>query len=323
MFHVVSNYTKEEYFMKPMNCPQHTQIFASELRSYKDLPLRLADFALLYRDEKPGELSGLTRLRSFSQDDGHCFCREDQIEQEFSQVLKAINRAMKFYELDYYIRLSLRDEKNKAAYLGSDDVWKKSQATLRKLLKDQNLTFIEAEGEAAIYGPKMDLIVKDSLGREWQISTIQLDLIMPERFGLEYIDAEGKKQRPVMIHSALVGSPERFFGILIEHYRGAFPFWLTPLQARILTINDKVADYGHTIFDTLKKEGYRVELDERNESLGKKIREAEIQKVPYILILGEKEKAAQMVGIRVRGEGDLGAKPLNEVLELFSSQKKI
>src|SRR3989344_7847213 len=216
MFRVVSNYTEEEYYLKPMNCPQHTQIYASRMRSYIDLPVRIADFSLLYRDEKPGELSGLTRLRSFSQDDSHCFCREDQIEHECSLLLNAIQEAMQTYGMNYSIRLSLRDESQKEKYLGDDKIWETSQNALRSMLKQSGINYEEAPGEAAFYGPKMDLIAKDSLGREWQLSTIQIDFNMPARFKLEYIGADGQKHTPVMIHSAIAGSPERFMAILIE-----------------------------------------------------------------------------------------------------------
>lgn len=315
IFKVESNYGKEEYFMKPMNCPQHTQIYMSEVRSYRDLPIRYADFAILYRDEKPGELSGLTRLRSFSQDDGHVFLREDQLEEEFSRILGVINTAMSTYGLEYYIRLSLRDEKKKSEYIGADAVWKKSQAMLKKFLQENNLNFVEAPGEAAFYGPKMDLIATDALGREWQLSTIQLDMNIPERFQLEYIGEDGKKHRPIMIHSALVGSPERLLGVLIEHYKGAFPFWLAPTQVKILTINDRVLDYAADVKkELIEQRDLRVELDDRNESLGKKIREAEMQKTPYILIIGEKEKSARMVNVRERGVRESADKRVQDFL---------
>ena len=316
MFAVRSHYSKEEYFLKPMNCPQHTQIYASEPRSYRDLPIRFADFALLYRDEKPGELSGLARLRSFSQDDGHAFLREDQIEEEFRLILGAIKKAMAAYGLSYYIRLSLRDENNKSAYLGADALWHKAESAMKKFLKASSIEFIEAKGEAAFYGPKADLMAKDALGREWQLSTIQLDLNMPERFKLEYIGEDGKKHRPVMMHSALVGSPERLLGMLIEHYKGAFPFWLAPVQVKILTISDKVVAYGGKIKKDLLEKSIRAELDGRNESLNKKIRDAELEKVPHILVVGEKEAEAKRVSVRERGKGDLGQRTLEEFVAL-------
>src|SRR6056297_2534536 len=236
MFEAQSHYTDNEYYIKPMNCPQHTRIYASKLRSYRDLPIRYADFAMLYRDEQPGELSGLTRLRSFSQDDGHSFCREDQIGEEFERALNGVNKALDTYRLNYFIRLSFWDKSDKDSYLGDEKLWEKSQSKLKELVEKKNIDFEIEEGEAAFYGPKMDFIVKDSLGREWQISTIQLDINMPSRFKLEYVDENGEKQTPVMIHSALVGSPERFFGILIEHYNGDFPTWLSPIQVKILPI---------------------------------------------------------------------------------------
>ncbi|HEY4509403.1 MAG TPA: threonine--tRNA ligase [Candidatus Paceibacterota bacterium] len=321
MFHVRSNYTEEEYFLKPMNCPQHTQIFASESRSYKDMPVRFADFAILYRDEKPGELNGLSRLRAFSQDDGHSFCREDQIEEEFNRVLSVVEKAMKTYGMNYWVRLSLRDEKNKKKYLGDDKVWKKSQATLRSLLQKKGVEFKEAEGEAAFYGPKMDLIAKDSLGREWQLSTIQLDLNMAGRFGLEYTDENGQKQTPVMIHAAIVGSPERFLGVLIEHYAGAFPLWLAPEQIWILPISDKFSAYANDVRQKLLKlnADLRVRVNDENETLGKRIRQGETMKIPYLLIVGEREMSNNTVSVRERGKGDTGAMAIDTFGEKLKS----
>ena len=315
MFNVMSHYTKEEYFLKPMNCPQHTQLYAAEARSYRDLPIKYSDMAVLYRDEKPGELSGLTRLRAFTQDDGHCFMREDQIEQEFSLVLDAVKKAMQRYGLEYFIRLSLRDEKNKSAYLGDDAVWKKSQALLKKLLEEHRVSFVEAPGEAAFYGPKMDLMIKDSLGRQWQLSTIQLDFNMPMRFGLSYTDVNGKKETPVMIHSALVGSPERFLAILIEHYAGALPYWLAPIQVGVIPISDKVTEYANDVMKQLSNAGIRVWMDDRNETVGRKIREAEMQKIPYLLVIGPREAESKTVAVRERGRGDTGAIPLSQFLK--------
>ena len=306
MFKVISNYTDEEYYLKPMNCPQHTQIYASQMRSYRDLPIRIADFAMLYRDEKPGELSGLSRLRAFSQDDGHCFCTEDQIKDEFSSLLAVIEEAMKTYKMDYFIRLSLRDEKNKEKYLGDDKTWKQSQKILEDLLKEKKIKYVRAEGEAAFYGPKMDLVAKDSLGREWQLSTIQLDFNMPKRFGLEYVSEDGKKYTPAMIHSAIVGSPDRFLGILIEHYAGAFPVWLAPVQVWVAPVSEKHEKYAEKIAEDLKENEIRVELNNENETISKRIREGELQKIPYILVVGDKEKNSNTVRVRERSKGDLG-----------------
>src|SRR3989344_3046371 len=252
MFKVSSHYTKEDYYLKPMNCPQHTQIYASQPRSYKDLPVRIADFAQLYRDEKTGELAGLTRLRAFSQDDGHCFCTENQIKDEFKSVLLMIQKAMRTYGLNYKIRLSLWDPKTPEKYLGDAKTWKKSQQSLEEILIENNIEYVKGIGEAAIYGPKMDLICKDSIGREWQLGTIQLDFIQPQRFGLTYNDSDGTQKTPVMIHRALVGSPERFFGILIEHYTGAFPLWLAPVQVAIIPISEKHLEYANNVAHILR-----------------------------------------------------------------------
>jgi threonyl-tRNA synthetase len=315
MFVVHSHYSKEEYFLKPMNCPQHTQIFASKQRSYKDLPIRIADFAMLYRDEKTGELSGLTRLRSFRQDDGHCFCTEDQIKDEFKSVLSVIEKAMKTFGMNYKIRLSLWDPKHPEKYLGDAKTWKKSQQMLEEILKENKIEYFKAVGEAAIYGPKMDLISKDSLGREWQLSTIQIDFIMPQRFKLTYIDSDGKEKTPVMIHRAIVGSPERFFGVLIEHYAGAFPLWISPIQAVVIPISEKHLDYAKQIEKELKNNNIRIELKNENETLGKKIRESEMQKIPYLLIVGDKEAEAKTVSVRERGKGDLGAMEINKFID--------
>jgi len=321
MFRVISNHTKEEYFLKPMSCPQHTQIFAAEMHSYKDLPVRIADFANLYRDEKPGQLSGLTRLRGFSQDDGHCFCREDQIGLEFMAVLLQVKEAMKTYGMNYYIRLSLRDEKEKDKYLGSDEIWKKSQLILEDCLKENGVDYIKAEGEAAFYGPKMDLIAKDSIGREWQLSTIQLDFNMPERFGLKYVAAGGQKLTPVMIHSALIGSPERFLGILIEHYAGIFPTWLSPTQVMIIPISEiKNSLYAIDVKHKLIKIGIRAEVDLSKESLGKRIREAEKQKIPYMLVVGEKEMQSDSVAVRSRDDKNQTVLKLDEFVEKIKKE---
>jgi len=305
MLQVRSHYTDEEYFLKPMNCPQHTQLYASKLHSYKDLPIRIADFANLYRDEKPGELNGLARLRCFAQDDGHCFCREDQIEQEFLAVLNAIQAALKTYSMNYHVRLSLRDTIQKKMYIGDDAAWVKAENLLEKLLKKQKIDFAVAPGEAAFYGPKMDIMAQDAIGREWQISTIQLDFSMPARFKLTYVDADGSEKTPVMIHRAIVGSPERFMGILIEHYGGAFPTWLAPVQVALLPVSEKFTDQTHEIADQLRQAGIRTEVDISDESVGKKIRTAEKQKVPYMLVIGEKELASKKFAVRKRGSSDV------------------
>lgn len=311
---VHSQYSEESFFLKPMNCPQHTQIYASRPRSYRDLPIRYSDFANLYRDERPGELSGLTRLRSFAQDDGHTFCTQDQIEGEISRILGAIQKALATYKIDYWMRLSLRDITNKEKYLGEDTIWEQAEMIMRKLLQDKSITFREAAGEAAFYGPKIDIMAVDALGREWQISTIQLDFNQPNRFGLTYVDTDGTEKTPVMIHRALVGSPDRFMGILIEHYAGAFPLWLSPVQVKILPIGEKHREYGQQILATLQKADVRVELDDSDESLGKKVRNAKTEKVPYFVVLGDKEMTDQTVSLESRSE-KVGVISIEELVE--------
>ncbi len=303
MLTVTSQYVEDEMFLKPMNCPQHTQIYASAPRSYRDLPVRYSDFAVLYRDERPGELSGLTRLRSFSQDDGHIFCREDQIEDELKHVLEAIKKALATYRIQYWVRLSLRDPQKKDKYLGEDAIWEKAQGIMRDLLKREGIAHKEAEGEAAFYGPKMDIMAVDAIGREWQISTIQLDLNMPGRFELEYTAEDGTKKTPVMIHRALVGSPDRFMGVLIEHYAGAFPTWLAPVQVRVLSVAERHAAYAKEVTEALKAARVRAELDDSNESLGKKIRDGKTEKIPYLLVVGDKEVEAKTLSVESRDKG--------------------
>lgn len=302
MLSVHSHYTKEEYYLKPMNCPQHALLYASKTRSYKDLPIRFSDFANLYRDEKPGELHGLTRLKYFTQDDGHSFCREDQIESEFNGVLESIQTALSTYGLNFYVRLSLRDPEQKEKYLGSDEIWETSENKMRSLLEASRLEYVEEEGEAAFYGPKMDIVALDALEREWQISTIQLDLNMPERFELEYTDKDGNKERPVMVHRALTGSPERFMGILIEHYEGKFPTWLAPVQVKILSVSEKFTSEVLELEKQFKDAGIRVETDLREESVGKKIKESISEKIPYTIVFGEKEIESKELPVRVRGK---------------------
>ncbi len=303
MFRVVSNYTEEEYYLKPMNCPQHTQIYAAKKRSYRDLPIRLADFSNLYRDEKPGQLSGLTRLRAFCQDDGHCFCREDQIKEEFLAILNQIRQALDTYKMKYTVRLSLWDPITPEKYLGDQDTWEQAQNILEDLLKENKIEHERGIGEAAIYGPKMDLMAHDSLGRKWQISTIQLDFIMPARFGLTYTDHNGEEKTPVMIHRALIGSPERFMGILIEHYAGAFPVWLAPVQVTILPISEAHQEYAKHILADLQAFNIRAEVNGDNETLGKRLRLAKTQKIPYIIIVGEKEMAEKRITLECRDTG--------------------
>jgi len=305
-----------EFILKPMNCPHHTQIYASAMRSYKDLPVRFYETTTAYRDEQAGELGGLTRVRSITTDDSHAFVREDQIEQEFDALLKGILRVVEKFKLDTYkIRLSLRDETNTKAYLGDDALWSTAQKEMEGILKKNKINYEKAEGEAAFYGPKMDFMINDSLGRQWQISTIQLDLNMPARFGLEYIDQDGNKKTPVMIHSAFLGSIERFMGIIIEHYAGAFPLWLAPEQVWIVPVSEKFDTYASDVAHSLEEENVRVIVRGENETLGKKIREGQLQKIPYLLIVGEKEEESQKISVRDRTKGDLGLSTVKEFVE--------
>ncbi len=322
MLSVSSQYVSDEMFMKPMNCPQHTQIYASQMRSYRDLPIRYSDFATLYRDERPGELSGLTRLRAFSQDDGHIFCREDQIEQEVSSVLAAIQKALATYNINFSMRLSLRDSENKAKYIGDDETWDKSEAIMKSLLIQKDIPFMEALGEAAFYGPKMDIMALDALGRTWQISTIQLDFVQPSRFGLEYTSEDASKKTPVMIHRALVGSPDRFMGILIEHYAGAFPTWLSPVQVRILPVSEHQAEYAAEILASLRDANVRADMDNASDSLGKRIRNAKMEKIPYVLVVGDKEVAEKTVSVESRDEGKLDAMSVADFVQKVVSEIK-
>ncbi len=312
MLTVQSQYSEEDFFLKPMNCPQHTQIYASRPRSYRDLPIRYSDFANLYRDERPGELSGLVRLRCFAQDDGHVFCRKDQIEDEVSNILNAIEKALKLYKIDYWMRLSLRDPDNKEKYLGTDEIWENSQIIMKKLLDAKKINYKAAEGEAAFYGPKIDIMAVDALKREWQISTIQLDFNQPNRFELEYTDNDGSRQTPVMIHRALIGSPDRFMGILIEHYAGAFPLWLSPVQVKIIPVRENHNEYAKKVFELLNENNIRAEFDDGKDNLGTKVREAKNNKIPYWIVIGDKEIEANKVTLESRdlsaqaGNGNLG-----------------
>jgi threonyl-tRNA synthetase len=322
MFRVHSNYSEEEFYLKPMNCPQHTQIYASQKRSYRDLPLRLTDFAMLYRDEKPGELSGLARVRSFSQDDCHIFCREDQVDEEIDKALSMTKEVMKTFGFKYRYRLSTRDKNHPEKYLGDPKTWDKVEKWAEKIMKRNKIDYFDGPGEAAFYAPKMDLIATDALGREWQLSTVQIDYVMPQRFGLTYTDKDGQQKNPIMLHRAIIGSPERFLMILIEQFAGAFPTWIAPVQAAILPISEKQNKYSEKVFAELKEKGIRVTIDDRGESIGKKIREAEMQKIPYMIIIGEKEMKEKNISIRARGEKDLGGMKLDKFLKKIEEEIK-
>jgi threonyl-tRNA synthetase len=306
MFQVISHHSDEEFYLKPMNCPQHTQIYAAKPRSYRDLPLRMTDFAMLYRDEKPGELNGLARVRSFSQDDCHIFCREDQVNEEIDRALTMTKEIMDTFGFTYRYRLSTRDPNQPDKYLGDPAMWDKVENWAVEIMQRNQIDYYDGPGEAAFYAPKMDLMATDALGREWQLSTVQIDYVMPERFGLTYTDTDGTEKSPIMIHRAIVGSPERFMMILIEHFAGAFPLWLAPTQAVIIPIGQDQAVEAKRVFETLKEQGIRAELWDQADSLPKRIRTAEKQKVPYMLIIGAKEVETNSVSVRARGQQDLG-----------------
>jgi threonyl-tRNA synthetase len=303
---------QEGYLLKPMNCPHHIQIYKAEQRSYRDLPVRLAEFGTVYRFEQTGELSGMTRVRGFTQDDAHLFITPEQIESELRSNIDLVLRILSTMGLsDYRVRVGMRDPASDK-YVGNPDDWSRAEQTLIEVCKAMGMTYSPEPGEAAFYGPKIDFVVKDCIGREWQLGTVQLDYNLPKRFDLEYTGADNKAHRPIMIHRAPFGSMERFMGILIEHFAGAFPAWLAPEQARVMTVSEKFADYGKKVESTLKAQGFRVSADLRPEKIGFKIREAQLEKVPYMLVIGEKEQTAGAVAVRSRGEGDLGALPLAE-----------
>ncbi|MEI6327313.1 MAG: threonine--tRNA ligase [Candidatus Roizmanbacteria bacterium] len=312
MFIVKSHYSDEEMYLKPMNCPQHTQIYASKPRSYRDLPIRLTDFAMLYRDERPGQLSGLARVRSFSQDDCHVFCREDQVDVEIDKMLVMTKKVMSIFGFKYKYRLSTRDPKNLDKYLGDPAQWDRVEKWAVEIMKRNNIEYYDGPGEASFYAPKMDLIATDALGREWQLSTVQIDYVQPSRFELTYVDSDGKVKTPVMIHRAILGSAERLMMILIEHYAGAFPVWLSPVQVAILPIGEGHIEYAQSIANELKKAGIRVMVDTDNKSIGAKIRHATLQKIPYMAIMGDKEVSSKSISLRARDGHDLGSQSIAE-----------
>lgn len=299
--------SNEQYLLKPMNCPHHIKIFASDKHSYRDLPIRLAEFGTVYRFEQSGELQGMTRVRGFTQDDAHIFCTVDQVKSEFRSTIELVRFVFKTFGFnDVQIRLSLRDP-NDAKHAGNANLWDKAENELRDVLRELNVHFVEAKGEAAFYGPKVDFIVKDVIGRKWQLGTVQLDYTLPERFKIEYTGPDGQPHRPVMIHRAPFGSMERFVAILIEHFNGAFPFWLSPSQVRVLPVSDKHLDYAKSLTQELKQSGIRVELDNRNETLSKKIREAQKDKLPVMLVVGDEEVATRTASPRLRDGTQLKA----------------
>ena len=303
----------EEFYLKPMNCPHHCEIFKSRPRSYKDLPARFAEFGTVYRYEQSGELHGLTRVRSFTQDDAHIFCTQEQVKDEFKKVIDIVLYVLKTLDFQNFTsQISLRDQKDRSKYIGSEENWEKAENAIIEAAAEKNLTTVVAYGEAAFYGPKLDFMVQDALGREWQLGTIQVDYNLPERFELEFTGADNQKHRPVMIHRAPFGSMERFVAVLLEHCAGDFPLWLTSDQFIILPISEKFNDYAEKVSDFLNNSDIRGLVDDRNEKIGKKIRDAELAKIPFMLIVGENEFANNQVSVRQRGGGDMGVVSLEE-----------
>jgi threonyl-tRNA synthetase len=311
----------EEYLLKPMNCPHHIQIYAAQPRSYRDLPVRLAEFGTVYRYEQSGELSGMTRVRGFTQDDAHLFCTAEQVRGEFRATMELTEFVLTSLGLtDYRVRLSKHDPDDPKYAGAAGDTWRKAEEDIRAVLDEMGRPYEEAPGEAAFYGPKADFIVHDCIGRRWQLGTVQLDYVLPERFGLEYTGPDNQPHRPVMIHRAPFGSMERFLGILIEHFAGAFPLWLAPEQVRVLPISDKVADYARRVLSALQAAGLRASLDPRPEKIGAKVRDAQLEKIPVMLVVGAKEAETEAVSYRDRVDGDLGAMPLTEAVARLKSE---
>lgn len=308
----------EEFLLKPMNCPHHCEIYKTKPRSYRDLPLRLAEFGTVYRYEQSGELHGLTRVRGFTQDDAHIFCRPEQVKEEFIKVIDLVLHVFRSLGFDHYTaQVSKRDPKNKVKYIGEDHLWDKAEREIQEAADERGLKTTAVEGEAAFYGPKLDFMVRDALGRSWQLGTIQVDYTLPERFELEYVGSDNQKHRPVMIHRAPFGSLERFIAVLIEHCAGNFPIWLAPDQIAVLPISERFNDYAASVFEKLKEQDIRGLLDDRDEKIGRKIRDAETKKIPYMLIVGEREAAENKVAIRKHGQGDQGSVSLDDFITDF------
>jgi len=313
----------EEFMLKPMNCPHHCEIYKSKPRSYKDLPVRMAEFGTVYRYEQSGELHGLTRVRGFTQDDAHLFCRPDQVKEEFIGVIDIVLYIFKTLEFkDYTVQVSLRDPNNKEKYIGTDENWDKAEKEIIEAAEEKGLKTVVVVGEAAFYGPKMDFMVRDALGRQWQLGTIQVDYNLPERFELEYTGNDNQKHRPVMIHRAPFGSMERFVAVLLEHCAGKFPLWLTPDQVMVIPISDKYINYAKNVLKLLNNYEIRGLIDDRSEKAGKKIRDAELQKIPYMLVVGEKEEADGTISVRKQGQGDLGTFTIQNFAELINEEIK-
>ncbi|MCO5252675.1 MAG: threonine--tRNA ligase [Candidatus Kapabacteria bacterium] len=309
---------EEEYLLKPMNCPHHHQIYALKPRSYRDLPLRLAEFGTVYRYEQSGELSGLSRVRGFTQDDAHIYCTDDQLKDELINAIELTQLVFKTFDMKVSTRLSFRDD-DASKYAGDLDMWEKAEREIKEVADMMNLDYFIGVGEASFYGPKVDFIVRDAIGRKWQLGTVQVDYVMPERFGLEYTGADNQKHRPVIIHRAPFGSMERFMSILIEHYAGNFPFWLAPLQVSVLPISQNQNDYAQSLVDYFKELGFRAEPDFRSEKVNRKIAESEQKKIPFAIVVGQKEEDSKTISLREHGKGDLGTKTLDETAHLFTT----
>ncbi len=313
----------EEFLLKPMNCPHHCEIYKSKPRSYKDLPLRLAEFGTVYRYEQSGELHGLTRVRGFTQDDAHIFCRPDQLKEEFCKVIDIVLYIFKTLNFpEFTAQISLRDQVDRSKYIGTDENWEKAEQAIIEASAEKGLNTVVEYGEAAFYGPKLDFMVRDAIGRKWQLGTIQVDYNLPERFELEYIGADDKKHRPIMIHRAPFGSMERFVAVLIEHTGGKFPLWLTPDQAVILPVSEKYNDYAKKVCELLNNYDIRASIDDRNETIGKKIRENELKRIPFLLIVGEKEAESGLVSVRRQGQGDQGQMSAEDFVTLVNDEIK-
>lgn len=311
----------EEFFLKPMNCPHHCEIYKTKPRSYKDLPVRLAEFGTVYRYEQSGELHGLTRVRGFTQDDAHIFCMPEQVKGEFIKVIDLVLHVFKSLGFENYTaQVSLRDPENKQKYIGEDALWERAEREIQEAADERNLKTVAVKGEAAFYGPKLDFMVKDALGRSWQLGTIQVDYQLPKRFELEYVGSDNQKHTPVMIHRAPFGSLERFVAVLIEHCAGNFPLWLAPEQIAVLPISERFNEYGQKVLDSLKSIDVRGFLDDRDEKIGRKIRDAEVKKVPFMLIVGEKEAQEDKVAVRKHGEGDKGTLDLAAFMATFGKE---
>jgi threonyl-tRNA synthetase len=315
------NVEGQDYYIKPMNCPFHIMIYKSKTRSYRDLPLRWAELGTVYRYERSGTLHGLLRVRGFTQDDAHIFCTPDQIESEILRVLDfSLNLLRGFGFEDFKVELSVRDPATPEKYAGEDAMWVEAEASLLKAITARNLPYERMEGEAVFYGPKIDIKVKDALGRTWQLTTIQFDFNLPSRFDMTYVGEDGAPHRPYMVHRALLGAIERFYALLVEHYAGAFPVWLCPVQAVVIPISDRHAEYAEGVADRLRAEGIRVNVDRASERMNAKIRNAQLEKIPYMLVVGEREAADGTVSVRLRTEEDLGAMPVDDFVALVTEK---